>query len=87
MSDRFRKRPIVVEAWRVASRTSVPQWLTEALQRGDVRACEFRVDHLNVVTLEGTMRASPGDWIIRGVEGELYPCRSDIFAQTYEPVE
>jgi hypothetical protein len=85
--SRFRKLPIVVEAWQVASRTAAPEWLTEAMQRGDVRACDHRVDHLDIVTLEGTMRASPGDWIIQGVEGELYPCRIDIFAATYEPVE
>ena len=37
-------------------------------------------------TLEGEMRAIPGDWIIRGVQGEFYPCKPDIFAATYEPV-
>ena len=36
-------------------------------------------------TLEGSMRADPGDWIIRGIKGELYPCKSDVFAATYEP--
>lgn len=38
-----------------------------------------------ISTLEGTMTASNGDWIIRGVKGELYPCKPDIFAATYEP--
>lgn len=38
-------------------------------------------------TLEGVMVASPGDWIIRGVQGEFYPCKPDIFEATYEPVE
>ena len=42
--------------------------------------CEIR-------TLEGTMRADMGDWIITGVNGERYPCKPDIFAATYEPVE
>jgi hypothetical protein len=41
---------------------------------------------LTIVTLEGAIHASPGDYIIRGVAGELYPCKPDIFAQTYEPV-
>jgi hypothetical protein len=41
--------------------------------------------HLEVRTLEGTMRARVGDWIIRGVYGELYPCREHIFADTYMP--
>lgn len=38
-------------------------------------------------TLEGTMKAMPGDWIITGVKGEKYPCKPDIFEQTYEAVE
>lgn len=42
---------------------------------------------LPIVTLEGTMLAQPGDWIITGVKGERYPCKPDIFAATYEPVE
>ena len=42
---------------------------------------------LHIPTLEGTITASPGDWIIRGVKGEFYPCKSDIFAATYEPAE
>lgn len=54
---------------------------------------DFRVagDHspfgLVIRTLEGEMRADPGDWIIRGVQGEFYPCKPDIFAETYEAVE
>lgn len=42
---------------------------------------------LDIPTLEGTMNARPGDWIIRGVRGELYPCKPDIFEQTYDKVE
>ena len=44
-------------------------------------------DHLIIVTLEGKMRVEWGDWIIRGVQGELYPCKPEIFAATYEAVE
>ena len=40
---------------------------------------------LDIETLEGTMHASPGDWIITGIHGEQYPCKPDIFAETYEP--
>jgi hypothetical protein len=43
--------------------------------------------YLRIVTLEGTMVASRNDWVIRGVAGEFYPCKPDIFAATYEPVE
>lgn len=42
---------------------------------------------MNIETLEGVMHASPGDWIITGVNGEEYPCKPDIFEKTYEPVE
>lgn len=42
---------------------------------------------VDIETLEGTMHASPGDWIIRGVKGEIYPCKPDIFETTYEAVE
>ena len=43
--------------------------------------------HMVIRTLEGDMRAEPGDWIITGVKGEQYPCKPDIFAATYEEVE
>lgn len=43
----------------------------------------FDPEHLSIITLEGKMRADLGDWIIRGVAGEFYPCRSDIFEATY----
>jgi hypothetical protein len=42
---------------------------------------------MHIPTLEGLMVGIEGDWIIRGVKGELYPCKPDIFAATYEPVE
>lgn len=52
-------------------------------------ACEHdperKTDCFLIQTLEGVMRAYPGDWIIRGVKGELYPCKPDIFDATYEP--
>lgn len=42
---------------------------------------------MEIETLEGTMKADKGDWIIKGVKGELYPCKPDVFAMTYEKVE
>ncbi len=44
-----------------------------------------RGPHLKIPTMEGEMRADPGDWIIIGVKGERYPCKPDIFAATYDP--
>jgi hypothetical protein len=43
--------------------------------------------YMDIYTLEGVMRASKGDWIIRGIKGEFYPCKPDIFTATYERVE
>lgn len=67
-----------------------PSWLEKAFERGTIRPHdEGSTDYLqwHVKTLEGTMNAMPGDWIIRGVKGELYPINGDIFAETYEPAE
>ena len=56
-------------------------------KRPVVVEAEQTIVPVEIVTLEGTMRADPGDWIITGVKGERYPCKPDIFAATYEPVE
>ncbi len=87
MTAKYRKIPIVIEA---------AQWNPKPK---DVRftfpdGTEFRVlttTHwtsvsrvLEIPTLEGVMKASPGDWIIKGIKGEFYPCKPDIFDATYE---
>jgi hypothetical protein len=66
----------------------VPDWLADAMaKRESEPGAVFAFgDGLTVVTLEGAHRASPGDWIIRGVNGELYPCKPNIFAKTYDAV-
>lgn len=73
----------------------LPDWLpaclpplsTEALTKDSVEIGRIRRydDFLYIGTLEGVMVAAPGDWIIRGVKGEIYPCKPEIFAATYEP--
>lgn len=75
----------------------MPEWMppclppleTEALTRASVAVGEIRryEDFLHIGTLEGVMAAAPGDWIIKGVKGEIYPCKPDIFAMTYDAVE
>jgi hypothetical protein len=73
---------------------SVPDWMPKPLrtieEAGIGAATPGAVTRdgecLVIATLEGMMRAEPGDWIIRGVNGELYPCKPDIFAATYETV-
>lgn len=52
---------------------------------GDKVLPEFGSNYLQIETLEGEMTASPGDWIIQGVEGEFYPCKPSVFDATYEP--
>jgi hypothetical protein len=77
---KFRKKPVVIEALRFGGNFDE----IEAFVGGDA---EFRDGELLVATLEGPLRAAPGDWIIKGVKGEFYPCKPDIFEATYEPVE
>ncbi len=72
---RFRRRPIIVEAEQfLPEQNAVPSGV---LKRDDGR--------YYVETLEGPLTVSPGDWIITGVQGEIYPCKPDIFTQIYEP--
>lgn len=84
--QRFRKKPIVIEAMRwdgepVGTRTSeVMIWLRNANCHAFVRGDGL----LSIGTLEGVTEASRGDWIIKGIKGEFYPCKPDIFAATYE---
>jgi len=86
---KFRKKPVVIEAWpnwpEPPRAVAAPDWLANACREGIVSGIG---DHrLAIRTLEGTMTANVGDWIIQGVNGELYPCKPDIFAATYEAVE
>lgn len=79
---KYRKKPVVIEAF---------QWQGEEVlgfERIVVGKDELGQEHYNLViqTLEGTMYATEDDWIITGVAGERYPCKSDIFAATYERV-
>jgi hypothetical protein len=98
----FRKKPVIIEAVQFESLAllegevfSIHFNTAEALPKGvrdaiiDDTLCPNFKDgkSLVVTTLEGDHIASPGDWIIRGVEGELCPCKPNIFAQTYEPVD
>ena len=87
---KFRKRPVQVEAMRYATPDDVDPILWWIRGNGGNAHRNVRRDNRQVVivieTLEGDMEASPGDWVIRGVKGEFYPCRDDIFRATYEPV-
>lgn len=84
---KYRKKPVVVEAKRFTgyNSTEVESWMIGH----DARDC-FGVKNggriVLITTLEGVMEAHPGDYIIRGVKGEFYPIKAEIFRETYEPV-
>jgi len=80
MIKKYRKRPVVVEAFKYQT-DEVPEWWRELNVKINVDTGSAFIP-----TLEGTMEAKVGDYIIQGVAGELYPCKPDIFELTYEEV-
>ena len=86
----FRKKPVEIEAMRypgVQAAASSYMAFRAWLERNDTyRAARMDGDCLVIETLEGSIKAQPGDWIVQGVSGEVYPCKPDIFAETYEAV-
>lgn len=85
---KFRKKPIVIEAIRNDGKLSPGlEPLVSFLRPSDAGNVYVASENVVIETLEGKMIADPGDWIIRGIAGELYPCKPDIFEATYEPVE
>ena len=81
----YRKKPVVIEA-RLLTRenfSAVGDW-------AGVKECwglDAPKPALLIDTLEGVMKAFLGDWVIKGVKGEFYPCAADVFALTYEPAD
>jgi hypothetical protein len=90
-SMKYRKRPVVIEAFLWTGgpdQTEDPEWIIEAIKNGKVRFVNTELGcRMQIETLEGSMVARPGDFIIQGVKGEIYPCKPDIFEATYERVE
>lgn len=78
----YRKKPVVIEAFKW-NEDQVPSWW---LSKEGI-TIEPRTGRAYIPTLEGIMEALPGDYIIQGIKGEIYPCKPDIFEATYEPVE
>jgi hypothetical protein len=83
---KYRKKPVVIDAFQFDGKS----WDVLELW-GDTsfnyKSSEHGGPALFIQTLEGVMRADPGDWVVRGVKGEVYPVKPDIFAMTHEPVE
>lgn len=80
---KYRKKPVVIEAvqWTGKNANEVARFAEGKAIAGVFHDC------FTVQTLEGVMQARVGDYIIKGVNGEFYPCKPDIFAKTYEAVE
>lgn len=93
----YRKKQVTIEArqWDgdVNSATDLIDWILSEGERAHYRCKGEECSHtpeghdLIIETLEGEMRVSPGDYVIQGVVGEFYPCKPEIFAQTYEKVD
>jgi hypothetical protein len=79
---KFRKKPVIIEAMQFDG--SDKSALEICFWSG--MSSLFDEGTLKIETLEGTLTASPGDWIIKGIKGEFYPCKPDIFESTYEAV-
>lgn len=85
---KFRKKPVVIEAVQYTGDVNTTEIddmaFLEAYSKGEFKE---RDGKLVIKTLEGTMIANKGDYVIKGVNGEFYPCKPDIFEKTYEIVE
>ena len=96
---KYRKKPVVIEAFCLG-RDFMPDWFMDKVTSNDIilrnkhhagyRVCEFDIFvevNCSINTLEGVMQAYDGDYIIKGVNNEIYPCKPDIFHKTYERVD
>ena len=83
---KFRKKPVVIEAFNDELQDKWPEWFCDAIDSGKAEEVGGG-GQFNIHTLEGIVHASAGDWIIKGIKGELYACKPDIFEATYEKVE
>lgn len=83
---KFRKKPVVIDAVQLVSVKRGKAFFSDCGGPWPdwANPWEVKDDHVLITTLEGEMRADPGDYIIRGIKGEFYPCKPDIFAATYE---
>ena len=93
---KFRKKPVIIEAFRMGI-DPIPDWFMDEVSGGNIillgdREISSPFDHnhktmADIMTLEGVVRAEHGDYVIKGVKGEVYPCKPYIFEMTYEKVE
>jgi len=84
---KYRKKPVVIDAIQFTGADVGGDVLEFTEFTATLTGTSRKDCWLEIPTMEGVMKASPGDWIIKGVKGEFYPCKPDIFAATYEPAE
>lgn len=89
---KYRKKPVIIEAEQWFRLGDVPEanirpFVDFKMGNTCERCGRLYKDHGLCPTLEGNHIVCPGDWIIKGIKGEFYPCKPDIFEKTYEPVE
>lgn len=96
----FRKKPVVIQAIQFVEVSRTKRNFGESIEYNDSEVAEFMNQpiwvrtvpngepqgrtYIEIPTLEGVMEANVGDWIIKGIKGEFYPCKPDIFSATYE---
>lgn len=88
---KYRKKPVVIEAFKWTGdheQSEDPEWIVDKIKSGEVWIGRDRKKtEIYIETLEGVMRGQRGDYIIKGLKGEIYPCKPDIFEASYEPAE
>ena len=82
---KYRKKPVVIEAFRFQIDAAAPDWFMDRVTDNIIITHEDGTCDIN--TLEGITKSDKGDYIILGVNGEVYPCKPDIFEKTYDKVE
>ena len=82
---KYRKKPVVIEAFRFQIDAAAPDWFMDRVTDNIIIIHEDGTCDIN--TLEGIMKSDKGDYIILGVNGEVYPCKPDIFEKTYDKAE
>lgn len=88
---KYRKKPVVIDAFKWTGgmdQTEDPVWIIDAIKAQQVGFDNSGTPQVTmwIGTLEGVMKANPGDYIIRGIKGEIYPCKAEIFEASYEAV-
>jgi len=85
---KYRKKPVIIEAFQCGE-DKEPEWFSKEIQKDNIlimKSCDNIIGYV-IKTLEGNMQAFNGDYIIKDIQGEIYPCKPDIFEATYERIE